>query len=408
LIRRIGSRLARRSAIWVAIGTIGASGMSFLFQGYLSVILPDAAFGSISSAIVMAVALSIFLSAGAQNVMLDLVKRQSMDVAAVLARFRRLWLIHSALSIALSAAAFMVLNIDATGLYFIAALTAFLSLTIILGAARQSADDFRGVGTYLLAPEIGKLMAVGVAALVGAQALASNYLVFGSVFLLLAFLPLLSPAFWRKWNTGPSYRTLVTTGFPYALAGFLFMVYYRSTLVIFSGYGRLEEAGSLAIIYLFMTGILLLPTAYSQRYLLGRWHAIPRHETGMFRKELKRQILSLLAFSLPLGLGWFFLSTETLSMIYGDRYAHAREYAPWFALVFVFRSLCIPLQAACSVDNLKWAKTWMILLAALATVGLSLALAPAYGMLGGVISGIAAETILLLGLSALVLRHTRR
>ena len=79
MIDRIGARLARTSPLWVAVGTVGASALSFLFQGYLSLMLSDSAFGVISSAIVVAVALSYFSYYGAQNVMLDIVNKNIDD-----------------------------------------------------------------------------------------------------------------------------------------------------------------------------------------------------------------------------------------------------------------------------------------------------------------------------------------
>lgn len=68
---RLRSLLPRHGAVWIALGTLAASAFSFLFQGALSLMLSDSAFGAMSSAIVTAVGLSFFSSFGAQNVMLD-------------------------------------------------------------------------------------------------------------------------------------------------------------------------------------------------------------------------------------------------------------------------------------------------------------------------------------------------
>lgn len=407
MIDRIGARLARTSPLWVAVGTVGASALSFLFQGYLSLMLSDSAFGVISSAIVVAVALSFFSSFGAQNVMLDFVKKKSADSSTILVQFMRIWMLTYAVAFA---AGVLVLAL-APGLFekymFVSTMMLVLALFAILGSNRQSVDDYRGVCLFLVAPEFAKLVAVGVAYVFGARDLARAYLTFGLVFLAMATVVLLARPLWRRRAVAPPARTLVALGFPYAVSSLLFMVYYRSTLVIFSAHGKLEEAGSLAIVYLFMTAILLVPTSYSQRYLLGRWHTIPQSETAAFRSELARQIRAILIFGVPIAIGWFLFSQPTLELIYGERYTLARAYAPWFAVIFLIRSVCIPLQAASSIDEMKWRKTWVVLAAALVTLVLSTALADPLGLVGALISGIVAESVLVVGMSCLLWRHLR-
>lgn len=407
LIRWFGLLLPRHSAVWVALGTIGGSGLSFLFQGALSLMLTDSAFGAISSAIVTAVGLSIFASFGAQYVMLDFVKRRGTPGRQALLRFIHLWMATYALLLVLGVAVILLRPGAAAEYVFVSGLMLVLALFAILAAGRQSAEDFRGVCLYLVAPEFAKLLAVGVVALLGLRELAAAYLAFGLVFLGMATLALAVPAFWTRWGSFTAYRDLVVVGFPFAAAGLLFMVYYRATLVVFVAFGLREEAGSLAIVYLFMTAILLVPTSYSQRYLLGGWHAIRREDTAGFRARLVRQLGAILLFSAPIALGWLFFSSPLLGLVYGERYALARDYAPWFAIVFLIRAVCIPLQAATSLDEMKWRKTWVVLGAAATTLVLSAALARPLGLPGALVSGIAAELVLALGMSALVWLHLR-
>lgn len=408
---RLRSLLPRHGAVWIALGTLAASAFSFLFQGALSLMLSDSAFGAMSSAIVTAVGLSFFSSFGAQNVMLELVKKRGMSGRRVLLRFVHLWMTTFALLVLLGAAVAAAQPSILAEYIFVAGLMLVLSLCSILAAERQSADDFRGVCFYLAAPEFAKLLAVGAAVVLGAALgthdLAGSYLAFGLVFLAMAVLPLLLPALRGPWEPPRVYGRLIVTGFPYAAAGLLFMVYYRATLVVFVAFSLREAAGSLAIIYLFMTAILLVPTSYSQRYLLGGWHALRREDTALFRAQLARQLGTILLFSVPIALGWLLCSSAVLRVVYGERYAIAQSWAPWFAIVFLIRAACIPLQAATSLGEMKWRKTWVVLAAAVTTLVLSAALARPFGVAGALISGIAAETVLAAGMSVLVWLHLR-
>lgn len=407
MISRLGARLRRASPLWVAVGTIGASGFSFLFQGYLSLILSDSAFGAISSAIVVAVALGFLAALGAQNVMLDFIKRRAMDSQIVLLKFMHIWIFTYFAAFGGGIIVLFAYRAGFEKYVFISTLALLLSLFTILGSNRQSRDDFRGVCVYLIAPEFAKLVAVGIAYLYGAHEIDTAFMTLGMVFLAIVTFGLFAPSFWRGWTLAPSYRQIFLVGLPYAVSALLFMIYYRSTLVIFASHGKLEEAGSLAIIYLFMTAILLVPTSYSQRYLLGRWHAVPRHQRGLFTSELRRQLRSILIFSVPIAIGWLLFSQPVLNFVYDERYPLARAHAHWFAIIFLIRSVCIPLQAATSLDEMKWRKTWVVLAAALTTVALSLALVRPLGLIGALVSGIAAESVLVLGLTLLVRQHLR-
>ena len=57
---------------------------------------------------------------------------------------------------------------------------------------------------------------------------------------------------------------------------------------------------------------------------------------------------------------------------------------------------------------MKWRKTWVVLAAAVTTVVLSVTLVGPLGLTGALVAGIAAELVLVLGLSFLVWLHLRQ
>lgn len=278
-----------------------------------------------------------------------------------------------------------------------------LSLLAIVGSTLQAADNYRGVAAMLVAPELVKCIAACVVYSLGTRSLADAYTGMAIVFAGASLAPLAFPYFWgRSPSSSRRWYHLLISGSPYAIAGLLFMVYYRAPVVVFSALNMLDEAGSIAIIYLFMTAILLLPTTYSQRFLLGRWHAIREDSPHLFRAELAKQMRRILAFTLPIAIIWFFAAPFVLDLVYGTRYPLAHEWAPWFSLVFILRSVSIPLQSATSISRLKWPKTFAILSAALGTIVLSAALATQIGFTSAFISAVSAEVILSGGLIAIL------
>jgi O-antigen/teichoic acid export membrane protein len=402
LIRSVG----RQSAFWVAIGTLVASFLSLAFQAYLAAFLDDADFGAAS--IVVAVALAVFLSLGSQNYLLDSVKRRGLESRPILASYLRLWALTLGLFIAASVGTSLFLPSFYKQFAFIGSLTLLIALFTILGSARQSVDDFRGVGFYLVSPEVAKCLAVLVVVVLNVATLSGVYFVMAISFTFISLGALAIPAIWRSYGATPKWTSIATFGLPYALSGLLFMAYYRSTIVVFSSFGMLDEAGSLAIIYLFMTAILLLPTTYSQRFLLGRWHSIPRNEPTQFSRELKRQVTLILLLTVPMGIVWFVISPWIIELLYSGRYSLAGVWAPWFAVVFVIRSVCIPMQTAASIGELKWHKTWVVSGAGLTAIVVSIVFANTLGFASSLIAGLAAEGFLCVGLLFIMSRYLRR
>jgi O-antigen/teichoic acid export membrane protein len=384
--------------MWIAAGAVAAAGFSFLFQALLSVFLADAEFGMVSSSIVLALALSVFASMGAPDVTLHLVKSRHLSTSVVLGSFLKLWAFHSIPPVILTVVG-LVLNPDLfSSYYFIACFTAFLSFFIVITASSQSGDNFRGVAAKMVGLELFKLIAVCLVVILGAHDLASIYVTLGATFLLAASMgtAILSKSFSRA--DGPSYRELFSLGIPYAISGLMFMLYYRVTVVVLSASGQHEASGSLAVIYLFLNALLLLPTTFSQRYLQGRWHAIQVNDRIAFVRQLKRQIWSVLIFALPVAVVWFIFSESILKLIYPGRYTLALEYVRWFALIFLLRSICIPLQGASSTASMRWKKTAAVLMAAAATITVSVALAPSLGLLAGLLAALIAESVFIFGL----------
>lgn len=400
-------RLSFGGRAWVALGTIGAAALSFAFQAYLSFVLSDSQFGAVSASIVTAVALAVLIAYGAQNVMLDWSKRRHNPLRPMLTVYLRVW-VGTLVVAAFIAAALALLSPEVLPEYFfIASMTLLLGLISILGAERQSRDDFRSVSLTLLAPEVIKCLAVVLVFATGARTLTSVYGIMGAAFTVVCVTAIFLPALWRRPTGGPTLSHVLRSGFPYALSGVMFMFYYRATLVVFSLFHMLDAGGSLAIIYLFMTAVLLLPTTYSQRYLLGKWHSIPQNKPNRFRRELRRQLRSILLFTLPIAILWFAFAPQILDLLYSDRYQLAHQWASWFAIVFVMRSLSIPLQAAASVGPLRWGKTFVIVGAAATTIGAAALLAQPLGFASAFVSAIAAESVLSIGLLVIISRHLR-
>jgi Membrane protein involved in the export of O-antigen and teichoic acid len=385
----------RTNSAWIAIGTIGAAAISFLFQGILSVVLTDADFGLMTSSLILGLSFSVLLSMGAQDVTLHLVKVEKLNPRKVLACYRKAWVLHSIVPVTTSAAGFMVFGNAASAFFFISTFSALISLFVIHTAARQSRDDFFGVGSLLMAVEALKLAAVGFTAAVFRPNLDNLYLICGCIFCTIVVAKgIWACSHWR--NECPNrlrYGDILSLGLPYAIAGLLFMAYYRVSIVVLSSLGMQDEAGSLSVIYLFLGAILLLPTSYSQKFLQGRWHSIAAADGVGCGVEMRRQYRLIMIFVAPFALAWYLFAEQMLGLLYPDRYQLAAEHARWFALVLVLRCICIPLQGASSVAGLRWKKMVAVLVAAFATFSASLVLAPVIGFLSGLAAALVAETI---------------
>ncbi|MBD7958583.1 hypothetical protein H9651_13110 [Microbacterium sp. Sa4CUA7] len=383
-----------RGPIWVAGGTMVAAALSFAFQTGLSLIMSESAFGVVASAMIGAAALAVFTSMGSQNVMLDAVERQGRSARDVVKPYLRIWGTTSVIGATVVGIVVAVVPALGSALAFTVALCCMISLFSILASSRQSARDFPGVGLLLIAPEAAKVIALAALWLAGLEDLHAAYWLMSGAFAAACLITILLGLPSARGISPLTWRDVAVAGFPYALSGLLFMLYYRASILVMSSQGYLTEAGSLAVIYLFITAILMLPNAYSQRFLLGRWHAVSGKRPEVFRSELKRQVLSVLAFTIPISAAWFFCSRGVLAWLYGDAYLLAQQWAPAFALVLLSRGVNIPLQAASSIASLRWPRTWVICAAAAVTVGLTIALLPSIGFASAYWAALAAEVVL--------------
>lgn len=399
------SLIKRQSAVWVLIGTLVATVFSFLFQAYLSVTLSDGEFGMISSIMIGAVLLSYFAAAGVQNVMMDIVKvRRNLPKDALVA-FRWIWTAYFIASLLIVIIAHVAFGIPLHQSLFLVSLAMMLAMFSILSSASQSQDDFKMVCIHTVGPELVKLLAVIFVVIVGSASIDDIGWIFSGVFIATSMSIFIFGILQDEWRFERGYFKLLIAGFPYVISSVLFMVYYRFTLLALAYVGRSDEAGSLSIIYLFLTASLILPTAYSQRFLLGRWHSIGVEDGTIFAKEILQQLSQMLLFGSMVVVIWVSASGPILKFIYENRYPDAQLYSNWFAMIFLLRALSLPLQTASSIEDLKWGKTLCIAFAAIATLVASFALVPKFGFLGAFVAGLLAEIALIFGLSILVLRH---
>lgn len=401
-------RRHRQRGLWVAVGTVVASVLSILFQTTLSLFLSEDDFGAFSAATIAAIALGIVIALGCQNVLLDAVKSAGLAGRPLLRTYLRIW--AAVVGVLLFAGVIVAVLAPAAGPTFayIASLAVMVAASTILGSERQGEDDFIGVACYLVAPELVKCLAILVSWIAGARTLEMVYLVCFFTFGASTLVVLSSPIIWRKMAEPTDWRRLLVLGAPHALSGLVFMGYYRASVVVLSVMGLLADAGSLAVIYLFVSGLLLLPTTYSQRFLLGRWHSLARELPHRFRRELRRQTTGIVLFTLPIAAGWFILAPIVLAWIYGDRYEGAQTWAPWFAIVLALRAASIPIQSAASIAPLRWGKAAVISVAAVSVITVTFVLGGSLGIASGFIAGIVAEVVLIVGLLLIIHRYWMR
>lgn len=343
-----------KEALWVQFGTLLAAILSVGFQLILSLRLSDEAFGESSVVFILGSVAGLALALGSQNVALNLIIAKGWRVERYYSSYLRYFAAFFGVGLLSAVLAFgfnsRLWYAGSTAL----AMAVLLAGLTIIGSGGQAVGKFRVVALAVSLPELAKALVVAVLYVTGGWTAESLYQV--SIVVLLVS-SLILGFLLRQYSHGSApgrFRDIGVLGIPYALAALIFMLHSRVSVIIVAVVGGSEEAGSLAIITLFASAFLLLPSAYSQKYDLGSWHHLFANSKDLFIYRLRSRTLAAVLFGSLIALAWVLVVPPLLELFYESRYPEASTWAAWFGSLVAIKIINLPLQAATSVERLKW------------------------------------------------------
>lgn len=198
--------------------------------------------------------------------------------------------------------------------------------------------------------------------------------------------------------TLPSIANVAKFSWPYGIAGFLYLIYFQSNIVLLGFFDKPESAGSFSIALMFVSATYLIPSIVYQRFLLPDIHRLPTVKSKAHRDAFQRGNKYMLIIGLFIAIPIALTSEYIIDILLGDQY-------PLSAAALTLLCSCIParfLSSSCgaflSAGTYIADKVKIMSCAAAICVITGTSLIPTLGVKGAIVATISTEIFLMASL----------
>lgn len=193
----------------------------------------------------------------------------------------------------------------------------------------------------------------------------------------------------------PTMLDVFQEAWPFAIAGFSFLIYFQSDLILLKWMQGAEAAGQYNAAYTIMVAVYMLPGVVYQKYLLSKQHRWAEHDRERFIAVYRFGCGVMLTSGLIVMAVLLASSSWAVPIVFGDAYNEAGR-------ILLLLSICVPVHfLATSVggtlvthDHMRHKVRYMGI-AALANVILNLFLIPAFSYYGAAAATVISEGLIL-------------
>lgn len=401
------TRFIRKSAAnvsYLTVGTIAAAAASLLSQMVAARVMGPAAFGIFAAALTSVNFAGPIASFGIAGFWLKIFGREGFAAARWVAPSLRL--IYTTILLAsVLVLSWLFLQPDkellATGaaLLPLIAAQAFVSLAI---ASRQVKGDYIAASFWYAAPQLSRLAAIGVLAVVPLTFLPLNLAIINAFLATgLALLAITSVTKshlkQESSSAAPSSRTVARKSWKFGADGVLYLAYHQlGLLVVLFALGE-AAAGMFGAAFLFLNAAYMFPSIIFQKFLLPKLHRWANRSPESLILVAKWGTGIMFTVGMLVSAFLFAIAGPLVEKVFGSDYAPAGS-------VLQVLAAAIPLKyAASSVGSVLTSghllRTKLLVMTTAATVYLPVCylLSNVYGLTGAAVSTVIVEAILLFG-----------
>ncbi len=184
----------------------------------------------------------------------------------------------------------------------------------------------------------------------------------------------------------PSIGNVFSNVLPFGLAGFFYLLYFQSAIVIVNWLLGAEDAGQYGVMITIMTAIYLLPTIIYNKFLLPKIHRWAYHNNQQFEKVYKQGNLAMLALGGVVAISLMLVPTYVVPILLGDSYLVVNDLLFFVAFAVPFRFLASSLGAFLITKENMRVKVIAMGVTAIISVVINFIMINAYGLTGAAIS----------------------
>lgn len=193
----------------------------------------------------------------------------------------------------------------------------------------------------------------------------------------------------------PDIYPLLSAIWPFAAANFLYLSYSQIGLPMIRHYLGDHEAGIFAVTVIIISGAVLIPGVFYQRYFLPKMHRWAYQDIEKLLKVHSFGSIGMLAVGVFLAVAIAFSSDFILS-IFGDKYSSASNLLKWYSLYIPLAFLGSSYGSMLTALGCLKLRVFAMLICALLTIALNFILIVPFGSIGAIFSQVVSNFIMLL------------
>ncbi|MQZ32253.1 oligosaccharide flippase family protein [Acinetobacter haemolyticus] len=275
------------------------------------------------------------------------------------------------------------------------------SVVELVGSKFQTEYDYNNFTFSQATPHIIRLILVIGLVLLNQQNLNNFILVYSTVGLIIILF--WGPKLYSFLLQKPKKSKLVKKNlleltyntFPFWMAGFLYLTYMQSSILILSYISGPEKTGYYSSAFVILSAIYLLPSVLYQKLLLPKLHNWAYHDKGKLLKIYalgnKLMIVLGLIFSL-----FLYLSSESIVLtLYGENYRQTIDVLKILCLAIPFKFISSSVGAFLSTRGFMSSKVRVMIIVSIFNVMMSFILISFYSLKGAIIVSVLTEIIMM-------------
>lgn len=292
-------------------------------------------------------------------------------------------------------------------LIWLSPLVVLYALTQLVFSRLQLEERYAALTAWQISPYLGKLLVAGCAAGLGLSLtfIAGGLAAVGLILSVAAAVVLLRMSrdqfalvghgLRRQPETrAPSVGHLVGEAWPFAAAGFFYLVYFQSDILLLDWLVAPDAAGTYNVAFVILAGVYSIPGAIYQKFLLPKLHRYAEHDRDRFLQIYRGGNGSMVVFGLAVAALVAAVSPLVIPVLFGVEYGPARWLLMILALCIPFRFLATSVGGTLVTQQHMRKKVWYMGGAAALNVGLNFLLIPPYSYYGAAVATVITEIAL--------------
>lgn len=194
----------------------------------------------------------------------------------------------------------------------------------------------------------------------------------------------------------PGLYELILKSWPFGLAGFLFLIYFQSDLILVKYLVGPEAAGMYGVAFTVMSALYILPGVIFQKFLLPKIHRWSYKNRYMFRKVFEQGNIIMFAFGVIGTMSVWTLSSWGIPFLFGEGYDDSIILLNFLSLTAPVMFLIYSVGTTLTTKEHMKTKVYCMAVIAVLNIILNLVFIPFYGAMGAVIATLISNILLLL------------